>query len=64
MRQEKNKLEVLKTEHNPSHFNTDSPRYFKRVVRQVRDMRSSQKKRIDKNISRKIKVRVTEPRHF
>lgn len=53
----------MKTEHDPSHFNPDSPRHFKRVVGQVRDMRSSQE-RTDKNISRTIKVRVIEPWNF
>lgn len=47
MRQDKNKLKLLKSEHNPSPLIPDSPTHVKTVVGQARDMGSSSQRRTD-----------------
>lgn len=65
MRQDKNKLKLLKSEHNPSPLIPDSPTHVKTVVGQARDMGSSSQRRADIcKQKKKIKVRVMEPTHF
>lgn len=47
MRQDKNKLKLLKSEHNPSPLIPDSPTHVKTVVGQARDMGSNSQRRAD-----------------